>query len=362
MVNVNLSSLLGAPASATVAGSPYPITVSNAAGSGLGNYTIHYNSGLLSVVAVASPLPNTNDLSQFIQDATAIDQTNALAINLQSADSTSRSKSKESLDELRSAASAIIAGRLGEPYYLITIPNPPVISPGEAQYVLPYATLARDSNLDSSATGGLYGFAQVLGNDGKPEDWFTIMAMNGVSDSDIKQYKEAGFFARIYRNNLGEVVIAFRESVDHDSDHSTERWKNDWDKTNFPEVAGQTTAQYLAAAALTLAVKTVLKPNVLTVTGFSKGGGQASYSGKYANRIVTFDAARNHDADNGLNNARNEHQINVIVPGDKVGDPRSLVTYGVGQLPGLYASAQSSNSNTHSIDGIIGWLQGIARP
>ena len=138
--------------------------------------------------------------------------------------------------------------------------------------VLPYATLARDSNLDSSATGGLYGFAQVLGNDGKPEDWFTIMAMNGVSDSDIKQYKEAGFFARISRNNLGEVVIAFRESVDHDSDHSTERWKNDWDKTNFPEVAGQTTAQYLAAAALTLAVKTVLKPNVLTVTGFSKGG------------------------------------------------------------------------------------------
>jgi hypothetical protein len=39
----------GAPASATVAGSPYPIVASNAVGTGLGNYTITYTDGNLTV-------------------------------------------------------------------------------------------------------------------------------------------------------------------------------------------------------------------------------------------------------------------------------------------------------------------------
>src|SRR5215469_150587 len=39
----------GTPAGATVAGSPYAITASNAVGSGLSNYTINYVSGLLTV-------------------------------------------------------------------------------------------------------------------------------------------------------------------------------------------------------------------------------------------------------------------------------------------------------------------------
>jgi hypothetical protein len=50
VTSVTLTST-GAPASATVAGSPYPILVSNAVGTGLGNYTISYMSGRLTVVA-----------------------------------------------------------------------------------------------------------------------------------------------------------------------------------------------------------------------------------------------------------------------------------------------------------------------
>src|SRR5678815_5777978 len=39
----------GAAATATVAGSPYDITASNAVGTGLGNYTITYHKGTLTV-------------------------------------------------------------------------------------------------------------------------------------------------------------------------------------------------------------------------------------------------------------------------------------------------------------------------
>jgi gliding motility-associated-like protein len=49
VTSVTLTST-GAPASATVAGSPYPIVASAAVGTGLGNYTISYADGTLTVV------------------------------------------------------------------------------------------------------------------------------------------------------------------------------------------------------------------------------------------------------------------------------------------------------------------------
>jgi hypothetical protein len=55
--SVNLTSP-GAAATASVAGSPYAITASNAAGTGLSNYTISYVNGFLSVTPVAvAPVP-----------------------------------------------------------------------------------------------------------------------------------------------------------------------------------------------------------------------------------------------------------------------------------------------------------------
>src|SRR5207249_768453 len=52
VTSVTLSSA-GAAATATVAGSPYVITSSAAVGSGLGNYTINYHDGSLTVNAIA---------------------------------------------------------------------------------------------------------------------------------------------------------------------------------------------------------------------------------------------------------------------------------------------------------------------
>src|SRR5262249_51160153 len=46
----------GAPATATVAGSPYAIVASAAVGTGLGNYTISYVSGSLAANAKALPV------------------------------------------------------------------------------------------------------------------------------------------------------------------------------------------------------------------------------------------------------------------------------------------------------------------
>src|SRR5207344_669574 len=48
VTSVSLASA-GAPATATVAGSPYPITPSAAVGAGVGNYTISYLDGALTV-------------------------------------------------------------------------------------------------------------------------------------------------------------------------------------------------------------------------------------------------------------------------------------------------------------------------
>jgi filamentous hemagglutinin family protein len=56
--SVNLSSP-GAPAAATAAGSPYAIIASGAAGTGLGNYNITYNDGLMFVTTITAPPPVT---------------------------------------------------------------------------------------------------------------------------------------------------------------------------------------------------------------------------------------------------------------------------------------------------------------
>ncbi len=52
----------GAPATAAVAGSPYPITASAATGTGLGNYTISYDAGLLTVSPAAVLLTLQSDV------------------------------------------------------------------------------------------------------------------------------------------------------------------------------------------------------------------------------------------------------------------------------------------------------------
>ena len=76
--SVDLASL-GTAYGATVAGGPYAITGSNAAGSGLGNYTITYVDGSmtltpapLTITAGGQVLPQGGDLSQDIWTATGL--------------------------------------------------------------------------------------------------------------------------------------------------------------------------------------------------------------------------------------------------------------------------------------------------
>ncbi len=59
----------GAPATATVAGSPYAISASNAVGSGLSNYTVSYTSGLLTVNPAALTITVTNQAKTYGQMA-----------------------------------------------------------------------------------------------------------------------------------------------------------------------------------------------------------------------------------------------------------------------------------------------------
>jgi hypothetical protein len=66
----------GAAAAATVSGSPYPITPSAAVGTGLGNYTISYVNGLLTIIGSGLVPPEiqsaqaANGLFNFVWSAT----------------------------------------------------------------------------------------------------------------------------------------------------------------------------------------------------------------------------------------------------------------------------------------------------
>lgn len=159
----------------------------------------------------------------------------------------------------------------------------------------------------------------------------------------------------------GEVVIAFRQSVGFFTDRSVDRWQNDWNGTNLPQLAGETTKQYEAAKVLADAVRKVLNPakGKLTLTGFSKGGGQASYAAAAQDTVVTFNGARNRDANSGVS----KNQTNVIVRGDAVSDPNARGQLGPGRLPGEYISVNSTEPGRgldkvveHSLSGVLGGL------
>lgn len=222
--------------------------------------------------------------------------------------------------------------------------------------VLPYAVLARDVDTKGSSEA-LFGFKSV------GDDWQKIMLQNGVSEPDVKRFEAAGFYGRVYRNEkTGEVVVAYPPSTALLSNPLSQDWKNDWGKTNLPQLAGPTTAQYEAAMKLAEATRSKYGNAPLTLTGFSKGGGQASYAGSLSDKVVTFSAARNPDAVGGYN----RNQTNVIVPGDSIGDPHGTLPAGVGSLPGTTVAVSSSEprlvkdiklgTEKHAIDGMLGGL------
>lgn len=319
------------------------------------NYAINYVNGVLGVTAVPGATATAADFSSQLLWPAA--QFGALSLDSSMRDSTP----SVALPGIGLAALAGLKYKIGSTAEEIiapgTLPNPYPASAAEANFLLPYATLARDVDLEQGATTANFEFTRVTSKDGVTLEWNDVMLASGVSADEVQRYANSGFFARIYQNNMGQVVVAFRSSVARSSDPKTKRWKDDWERTNYPELDGRTTDQYIAASVLARSVKTFLKPDSLVLTGFSKGGGQASYAGAIADRVITFDGARNPDSIGG----GNSKQINVVVPGDPVGDPGANLPAGVGSLPGIYLSIRSTTGETHSIDGILGGLQSAAR-
>ncbi|HEY4190967.1 MAG TPA: MBG domain-containing protein, partial [Candidatus Limnocylindrales bacterium] len=117
----------GAPATAPVAGSPYPITPSNAVGSGLSNYAITYQDGVLTVTPAVLTV-TANDLSKTYGDAVTFAGTEFSVAGLQNADSVD----SVTLASPGAAATAPVAGSP----YLISPSN--AVGTGLANYMIAY--------------------------------------------------------------------------------------------------------------------------------------------------------------------------------------------------------------------------------
>ena len=199
---------LGAPASATAAGSPYLIQASNASGSGLGNYAIQYLPGQFTVAQIPPTVPPL-----ILVDPTSQAQLSALtlAIDLHTAVST--------VVKLDGATDSSAPDYLPRPALLNGNPTLPLIGQTQAGEVLPYAILANDVNGPPN-TEHLQNtnFHYVYASSGEPLDEY-IEKMPIMAD-----YVNSGFVARVYQDDNGQVVIAFRQSSVGPLDISDPRW------------------------------------------------------------------------------------------------------------------------------------------
>lgn len=231
-----------------------------------------------------------------------------------------------------------------------------------ARDVLPYALMSRaayDSGRkhDSPAVGYTY-----------EADWQTVFAKTGTSRETIKSYEDAGFSANIYKNNAtGEIVVAYRGSEGNPLDNQSPDWSTNRRAKTVANPADRLETQYVAAASLAKRTKDLYGSNIV-LTGHSLAGGEASYAGSWGDyKVVTFNAARNGYSSRG----GNANQLNIIVPGDPIGDPNAKLSgvVGSGSLPGKYYSIDTSSDTSglggkidrHKIDGIIGGLSDKAR-
>lgn len=226
-----------------------------------------------------------------------------------------------------------------------------------AKKALPYALMSRDANNDISK-------GQDLGTatDWKrTSNWDSILQANGASTSTITAIRNSGFFAAIYQNQkTGDVAVAFRATqITSPRDLATDA------EARFNLVP----IQYQAASSLASVVKGTLGLNhSLTLTGYSLGGGLASYAANDngIKNVMTFNPARNYLSDGSVNNPS---QLNFYSSGELIGDPNKSGLLGSGQLPGQNVMTNSNVTNgniaddllaAHSIDNIIGSLSSQA--
>jgi hypothetical protein len=193
-----------------------------------------------------------------------------------------------------------------------------------ANEVLPYGYMSQDVYNDAASIN-IPGWTRVA-------EWNTIFTKGGLETKDAAS---AGFYASVYRNSkTGEITIAYRGTTD----------TRDW-IANTQASTGIVPAQYEYAAALATLVKTQYSaaPSI-TVTGHSKGGGEATYAAQQTagiTKVIAFNPA----SPGILSSATRQgtEQINVIVPGDTVGNPKPGII-GLGHLPGKLYKVESTTA------------------
>jgi hypothetical protein len=200
-------------------------------------------------------------------------------------------------------------------------------------------------------------------------DWQTIFTTAKRADL-ISAATNSGFYAMVYKSPTGDITIAYRGTTLTDLGDI---------KTDFQGWQAKTPDQFRFARELAILVKKLFPNSHVAATGHSLGGALATYAGQQVpgiSRVVTFNAARF-----GILSAATRagtEQINIIVPGDVVGDPKVTNSpTGIGSLSGKTYSVKSTTaapqtplsmaegkwdpyaSDKHSLAGIIGGLKGV---
>jgi Mbeg1-like len=190
---------------------------------------------------------------------------------------------------------------------------------------LPYIQMSKDVYGDEAGPEIPQGWRRL-------DNWEAVFRKAGSANL-IEDAKASGFYAAVYRNvsdkshTIGEIAIIYRGT------EGLNDWKG-W-KTNFDAWRGKVPVQYEYAVTFAQRVKK-LYPNVpVTAAGHSKVGGQATYASQQTlgiHKVITINSARPPFVDHPN---RRVTQINVIVPGEVIGDPKSGLPIG-GLLPGKY--------------------------
>ncbi len=231
--------------------------------------------------------------------------------------------------------------------------------------VLPDAEMSQDVYSVTSDPAALSGW-KPIGN------WDQIFAGSPSLKSEISAAAATGFYARVYEDAKGNITIAYRGTEGPGEFFSTDVPA----QTNLnPLQKIQIPAQYTYASQLAAFVKQSYSNAPITLTGHSLGGGLATYAAQQVpgiSNVVTFNAARPPILSSATLGGVN--QINVVAPGDAIGDPKSGGgdIEGFGKLPGTTYAVTSTTatpenalsraagfwaSNTHSLQGIIGGLE-----
>jgi hypothetical protein len=209
-----------------------------------------------------------------------------------------------------------------------------------AEKVQPYATLAcvvyGSCGQTTAASVGYVPYSL--------SSWQQVMALTNVPPPIQSLISQSGFNAQIYVNNqTHDVAVSFEGTTGNivpalvatelekvlptfypAGSGTDSSWYTDLQARLQNTPNSQLLTQYVAARILASNLQSYLSKTSpgysLSLTGQSLGGTLASYAGQYVNaNVYTIEPARNVLAGTGANS----RQINIIVAGDPVSDPKA---------------------------------------